>query len=479
MKEKINNYYLIFLNVLIIVYALYICLSVCKEKVLLTDDLARVYELRSISDSYFSYIHSFLDSVTMAARPVSGLVTGTLFYLSKNNESVYFLGILFFPLSLVAVYWVAKNILSKELASLITLLYSCSMMGTSIQFSPLMLNSNLATIFFALSIYYAYVRQRIVPSALFFIASVLSYEIFLPLILLNLFIIKENKKKIFFAMLTLGAIVLFRKAIQPNIFMHSYHRDELSKIFEFKRGVFVAEYAVKLFFKDIFVGLYKGLLNIGKMNVVEIIFSLIIPSIVYKIFCNYDFKSKVKDLKILSIISSVSILLGLSIFFFSNYIPTLFGFDNRNLGAIRLFYTLFLISAIIYLLVKLKLQNKTVSIFLAGIAFILITTNISVKNSWIYANQFDKELFRKLNVALKENNIETGNICLEYDIFHELKSNPNLTLREPLFYNDWEAPLLCEMNGIDPQKINVYSTERESNCTIKFSYKDGKMIRTK
>ncbi|RXM39590.1 hypothetical protein BOQ62_10455 [Chryseobacterium sp. CH21] len=90
MKEKINNHYLTFLNVLIIVYNLYIGLSIFKEKVILTDDLARVYELRTISGSYFNYIHSFLDSVTMAARPVSGLVTGSLFYLAKNNESVYF-----------------------------------------------------------------------------------------------------------------------------------------------------------------------------------------------------------------------------------------------------------------------------------------------------------------------------------------------------------------------------------------------------
>ncbi len=90
---------------------------------------------------------------------------------------------------------VAKKILSEELAGLITLLYSCSVIGTSIQFSPIMLNSNLATVFFSLSIYFLYVRDKILVSALLFIASILSYEIFFPLILLHLFLIKENKKE--------------------------------------------------------------------------------------------------------------------------------------------------------------------------------------------------------------------------------------------------------------------------------------------
>ncbi|VFA41788.1 hypothetical protein [Chryseobacterium indologenes] len=148
MKKNQSNNYGIFLNILIIVYTLYISLSVFKEKVIVTDDLSKVYESKLISGSYFTYIYSFLDSTTMAARPVSGFVTGTLIYLSKYDESVYLLGLIFFPLSLAVLYMVAKKILSEELAGLITLLYSCSVIGTSIQFSPIMLNSNLATVFF-------------------------------------------------------------------------------------------------------------------------------------------------------------------------------------------------------------------------------------------------------------------------------------------------------------------------------------------
>ncbi|MEG0927076.1 hypothetical protein [Chryseobacterium sp.] len=479
MEKKLNNSYLIFLNILIIVYNLYICLAVFKEKIVVSDDLSKLYESKYISESYFSYIYSFLDSTTMAARPVSGFVTGTLIFFSKSNEYIYLLGVLFFPLSLIAIYCVSKRILSKELASLITLLYSCSLIGTSIQFSSIMLNSNLATIFFSLSIYFIYVREKIILSSLFFIASILSYEIFLPLILLNLFLMKNNKKRILFLLLTSGIIILFRKVIQPELFVNSYQRDEVGKIFEFKRVVQVAVYSVKLFFKDLFVGVYKALLNIKNIHIVEIISALIVSSIVYKIFSAYDFKSQMHRFKSLGIISLVSILLGLSIFLFSSYIPTVFGFDNRNLGAIRLFYTLFIVSGIIYVSLKLKMKNKTISSLFAIVVFLLMITDMSVKNSWIYASRFNHELFSKLNIALQENHIESGEICLKYDVSNELKTNPHFTFREPIFYNNWESPMLSEMNGIDSKKIHVYNVERKTDCATVFLYQNGKISRVK
>nr|WP_315029412.1 hypothetical protein [uncultured Chryseobacterium sp.] len=479
MKKNLSNNYFIFLNILIIVYTLYISLCVFREKVIVSDDLSKVYESKFISASYFSYIYSFLDSTTMAARPVSGFVTGTLIFLSKHNESVYLLGLVFFPLSLFTLYWVAQKIISKEWASLITLLYSCSVIGTSIQFSSIMLNSNLATIFFSLSIYFLYVRKQIIISSLFFIASILSYEIFLPLLLLHLFLIKENKKRILFVVLTLAVVVLFRKVIQPNLFVNSYQRDEVNKIFELKRGAQVAIYSMKLFFKDIFVGIYKGILNLKNLNILEWILVLAIPAAVYKAFSDYDFKSQSKRFKNLGIISFLAILSALSIFLFSSYIPTLFGFDNRNLGAIRLFYTLLIISGIVFISVKIRLGSKIISTFFAIIAFLLITTNISVKNSWVYASKFNHELFSKLKVALQENHIESGEVCLQYDIADELKNNPHFTLREPIFYNNWESPMLCEMNGIDAQKIHVFNEDRKTDCAMVFLYKNGKVVRIK
>lgn len=479
MKKKLNSTYLIFLNILIVVYNLYIWFAVFTKKAIVADDLKEAYNARHISKPYFGYIYSYLDSSNMAARPVSGFVTGTLVFFSKYNDSIYLLGILFFPLSLLFVYWVTQKILSKELASLITLLYSCSLIGTSIQFSPIMLNSSLATIFFSLSIYYAHIRKNILLSAMFFILSILSYEIFLPLILLPLFLIKDNKKRIVFLLLTIGSVVIFRKLIQPAIFAHSYQRDEVGKILELKRGVQVTILIVKLFFKDIFVAIYKGILNLKNLHIIEIILALIISSVVYKVFAAYDFKNKLKDIKKVGLISLVSIVLAVSVFYVSAYIPTLFGFDNRNLGAVRLFYTLFIISGIIFLSFRLKLGNKTISSLFAGITFLLLITNMSVKNAWIYASQFNDKMFHELSKTLKAENINDGVVCLRYDMFTELKTNPNFILREPIFYNNWECRMLSEINGIDVKKVWVFNADRQTRCEMVFLYKNGKVIREK
>ncbi len=478
MRRSIDHYSL-FLNISIGIYALYISLSVFINKVMLADDLSKVYKSQCISQPYFRFIHSFLDSSTMAARPISGYVTGTLIFLSQYHESVYWLGLFFFPLSLLVIYILAQKILSVQLASLVTLLYTCSMIGTSIQFSTIMLNSNLATIFFCLSIYLLFFHKNIFLSSLLFIASVFSYEMFLPLIFLHLFLIKENKKRIAFIIITLGIIIIFRKIIQPVIFVNSYQRDDVGKIFDFKRFIQVVLYTTKLFFKDIFSGIFKSVVNYKKLNFFEWILVIIVPSLVYKIFSDYDFKSQWKRFEKLFLTSVIAIVCGMSIFLFSSYIPTLFGFDNRNLGAVRLFFTIFIISAVILLAVKCNVGGKSIASFFAMTAFVFMITNISVKNSWIYANHFNHELFSKLKTAIDENHITAREVGLDYDVFNELKTNPNFTFREPVFYYNWEAPMLSKMNGINPEKIRVCNVERKKDCKIIFVYKHGKIIRLK
>jgi hypothetical protein len=56
MEKKQHNNYLVFLNILIVVYSLYISLSVFKEKAVVTDDLAGVYALRMIPFLFQLYL---------------------------------------------------------------------------------------------------------------------------------------------------------------------------------------------------------------------------------------------------------------------------------------------------------------------------------------------------------------------------------------------------------------------------------------
>ncbi len=86
-------------------------------------------------------------------------------------------------------------------------------------------------------------------------------------------------------------------------------------------------------------------------------------------------------------------------------------------------------------------------------------------------------MFYQLSIALKADHIENGVVCLKYDMFNELKTNPHFILREPIFYNNWECRMLSEMNGIDLKKIRVYNADRQTKCEMVFLYKNGKVIR--
>jgi hypothetical protein len=173
------------LNILIVVYNLYIRLSVFTEKVVVTDDL-KVFIMPGIFHSLFQ-LYLFLSGCFQYGGKTSiRICDGNSYFLSSIIICLP-LGILFFSLSLFAVYGVAQKILSKELASFINLAvfmlfhrYKYPVFSNHAKFES---GNN----FFSLSIYYVYVRKNILLSSLFFILSILSYEIFLPLILLNFF----------------------------------------------------------------------------------------------------------------------------------------------------------------------------------------------------------------------------------------------------------------------------------------------------
>jgi hypothetical protein len=77
---------------------------------------------------------------------------------------------------------------------------------------------------------------------------------------------------------------------------------------------------------------------------------------------------------------------------------------------------------------------------------------MSVKNAWIYASEFNDKMFSELSKTLKAEKVESGVVCLRYDMFTELKTNPHFILREPIFITTGNAECF-EMNGIDAGKF--------------------------
>ncbi|RNA61080.1 hypothetical protein D1631_03590 [Chryseobacterium nematophagum] len=105
-KEKIFNIFLI-------MFASFHFITMYYNDVLLVDDLAKMYEvfeLKKGAGNYFTFIHMFLDTETMTSRPISGIITGTLVYISKFNSNLYFFGSILFYFSILVIFNTLKRI---------------------------------------------------------------------------------------------------------------------------------------------------------------------------------------------------------------------------------------------------------------------------------------------------------------------------------------------------------------------------------
>ena len=440
---------------------------------LLADDLSKMYESIYLDSNFIDFIFSFLDSATMSARPVSGLLTGSLIYISSYNQSLYYLGLLLFPISIITLYNVLKHFINKELTLLAVILYTSSIFASSIQFSPIMLNSNLALIFWLLSLYFLKKNYNPFLSGLLYILSILSYEIFFPLLIINAFLIKNKRGKFLYFISILSVLVLYKKIAQPLLFTNSYQRDNLNQLLDIVHLKKVILFTLKMFLRDYLFAVIKGIKNIIHFNLIEIVFPAVIG------LCTYFHLKKEKFIKFnfslnkALLISFSLMILSLSIFLFSTYTPTLYGFDNRNLSAVRLFSSFFLLMLILYTTKRLNIKVEYFRIIITIIITLTFVVNLSSMNAWIYASNFNKKMFKDLAKNISNNNYTSTQICIDYNVYNFQKNNKYLILREPTFFNNWEASYLLYINGLNPKKINVRIKERQNgnfNCQSEFIY---------
>ena len=178
-------------NITIVISLLlfYLLGSMVVNSVFLADDLA----WHGVS---FSEIINHFNFTT---RPLSAIPMGILVELMHYSDYYYYLAYIFVIISVYLVYKTLMLYVENELfAYLGTLLYIILPIGTSSFYSMIMLNSNMAIGFYCLSLIYLkkdYNRRNLLISSLFFLLSILSYEICIPLLLLNILLIQKNKFK--------------------------------------------------------------------------------------------------------------------------------------------------------------------------------------------------------------------------------------------------------------------------------------------
>ncbi|MEG1589862.1 hypothetical protein [Chryseobacterium sp.] len=231
-----------------------------------------------------------------------------------------------------------------------------------------------------------------------------------------------------------------------------------------------------MIFRDYFVAIYRSFINIGKISMFEWAIAIFLSYGVFNVLKNFDFHLNSKKIKKVAIIAFWGFIFSFGIFIFSTYMPTLFGFENRNLGSVRLFFTISLLCFLLYFLGQTKFKKNGIALVFFIFSLVLIIGNLGVKNSWIYANDFNNNIFRKIKIKLDENNIEKGSVCVDFDVYKEVENNTNFILREPLFFNHWESKELAFKNGINPKNIIIHNWERQNNCDYQILIKNEKVL---
>lgn len=135
-------------------------------------------------------------------------------------------------------------------------------------------------------------------------------------------------------------------------------------------------------------------------------------------------------------IAFVGIFLSIATFIPSDEIPNIYLYKNRMLGALRLFFTIFMI-VIFLLFLKKNIIFSKIALFLSLI--LLCITTIGIKNAWIFTHRFHHTLFDELNKHLPKSP-KTHYILLTFDKskdnpkddIEEILNTPHLILKEPI-----------------------------------------------
>lgn len=480
---------------LFIVYVFFACLLIhlVYNNVLLSDDLARVKI--ALDDrkntNIFEYIYTFLNTDTMTSRPVSGLFTALVSYATGYNQTFYYLGYLFFSLSLLFVLKTVFSLVQNcFFAVIVTVIFALIPIGNPLVFSPLMLNAALATIFYCMSV--IVLRRKlqsdkdIFLSILCFVLSVLSYEIFLPLVFTNLLLLKRNRLLYIFSIF--AVIFFYRQIAEPYLFTNFYHRSNASLIFDFKRDLIIVAKFIKALTYDTAIGLYRSLMAVKFFSWIDIVSLIILNGGLYFYIRKNNITKLVLPTKIKIYLILSFLFCGL-IFLLSEYEPSVKGYSSRTMGGVRLFFVILLV------LVIFRYQQKKLLYLLILISSISM---ISIKNAWVYSSHINDKIFSDLNRNIKEQKINNNKPQSLYIVFDRKETALNLNfsdaqkkdrdfffrdqhfiLEEPMFFAPWEYWFYRGRYHWDPQlevKYFYYSNDEKIKPYYLYNVKNDELI---
>ena len=235
------------------------------------------------------------------------------------------------------------------------------------------------------------------------------------------------------------------------LFVNSTNRERIGKIFNVSRDFQVIYKLILTYSFSLIKSIVRGVIAIRFYSIEDFVVLIMVNILFVLQVAKYKFR-KIKNLDKVLKLSIIGFVLTNGIYFLSDYLPNLYYFSNRVMGASKLLFGVVLVAGVFYISKKSPKVAKG-TLFLGF--FLLSVTAISIKNAWIYANEFNISLFKKTKSLIKTLPSKDQNIArlaIDYNIHKILSEDQHFILREPIYNNTWETSFLCKVSGF--QYIN-------------------------
>jgi len=446
---------------------------------LVRDDLGWLTEPGRFA-SYIEFQSFVSSSDTMTARPISAVLHGICYwYFGTMTWPYHLLNLVLFLATVLLVYGAIKKICACGIAFLTAIFALAYPSASGTTFSSIMMNSNLAGIFWSIALYLDSIRQTgeyrrwkdFLVTVLLLLSS-LSYEVFIPMFAINILIRITQENSAHFrirqalrqSMPVLVALLFFgiyRGFIEKIIFDNPVSPMDIASpavlIYRFLRSMALG---VKVSFVDSIKISARSLDNLDLLSLPYLLLitaSLIGSSLYIFSYIKYDntvlhavpiiekviAKLKLIDVELVPRIALLSIAIVIYvishiIFVFSDYIPNSWGFESRTQGAIRFAFG-FLIAVgakFFYNFFKHHQLRRMIILGTVGLFVLFALSIVGQREAWISAARYNSFLLQKMDVAIRTHKL---NEQKTFTFVAELpESFPNQVNGEPIFGESWD-----------------------------------------
>ncbi len=397
------------------------------------DDLALLTSTRW-AQSYLQWQWFISGNRDMTARPVSAILHGLSYWLLGSDAwHFHLLNLVLFGAAIILFYEAVRKLISRDVAlvaSLLALVYPCA---STVVFSSIMMNSNLAAFFWSAGLYVSagHFKQKLLLTTALYAMSALSYEAFIPLlafgILVDIFLLRlhrsDRRRLLIDALPALTATAVYagyRAIIEKLIFHTTFSRlviagpaalveKFLSAMGSGLRIIIVDGVALSL----------RGFSNLGRVpagylalaGVVVVLAVLLLYRSARPVEGDADDSSLLGSKpSYLALVGFAACLLAAAhlIFVLSNYTPSSLAFNNRTLEGIQFAAA----SSIALLVVPIgrgllgQRVGQAAPLFVVVVFLLFTVGTIGQRQAWILAGRYNEQMANEITDAIRSQPVD-------------------------------------------------------------------------